>query len=460
MRTETVDYGAIAPNPNNPRQDFNEPALEAMAESFAFTPERPGEPFQPPIVVKDGERYLIIDGERRWRAMGMLGTERCTVNVADDMDEANAVAAALATDSKEKLTSAERAVGMQQMLLLGASDEAAETLAGASAGSAAAARKVALQAGHAVQVSMDDLFKVAAIDDESGREELIRILEEDGMEAGWGSRFHTRQRELSALQRAANDRREAQHLLADLVDARELDDVVEDEEPDQRSWSLVKRLSLSGLRAAANGSGLGLDRADAVGYLPPLPEKTDSWGSVPQTLVGVYVPVSEEEAAERDAETAADEERAATRALLEEQVGEFIAAHLAFAVGLCASGEVGLDAYAVLHDAIREAAWEDGSETVWDAMDAAGASFGTAQQLLAVLPFVWLRSVDHDLARYGRAASRYSMGGEEVPSYYVAEVSGMLVAYDMLTECDYEPSDEERRVFEGWRRNLPPEDAN
>ena len=457
MRTETVDYKAIAPNPNNPRQEFNEPALKAMAESFAFTPERPGEPFQPPIVVRDGERYLIIDGERRWRAMGMLGTERCTVNVAEDMDEANAVAAALATDSKEKLTSAERAVGMQQMLLLGASDEAAETLAGASAGSAAAARKVALQAGHAVQVSMDDLFKVAAIDDESGREELIRILEEDGMEAGWGSRFHTRQRELSALQRAANDRREAQHLLADLVDARELDDVVEGEEPDQMAWSLNMRLTMSQLRTAAGGEGLGLDRGDAIGYLPPLPDKADSWGGVPQLYIGVYIPVSAEEAAERDAETAAEEDRRATRAMLEEQVSEFTDAHLAFAVGICASGEIGLEAYEVLHDAIREAAWDKGSETVWDAMDAAGAAFGTATQLLAVLPFTWLQSVDFSLHRYGRAASRYSMEGEEVPSYYVDDIREMVGVYDMLMECDYEPSNDERRVFEGWRTNMPDE---
>jgi hypothetical protein len=95
--------------------------LEALAETFSVNTERPGEPINPPILVRDGARYRIVDGERRFRAMLEVGTllASFTALVADSLDDANSLLAMLATDDKQQLTDLEKSKGVQQMLTLG-----------------------------------------------------------------------------------------------------------------------------------------------------------------------------------------------------------------------------------------------------------------------------------------------------------------------------------------------------
>lgn len=120
---KSVRLGDIRPSEQNPREDFGD--IGALARSIEATG---GEPLNPPVVVADGNVYRIVDGERRYRALSSIYGEDREVSalVADTMDEANELVAMLATDDKRQLTEAERARGVQQMIVLGIDEQRIE----------------------------------------------------------------------------------------------------------------------------------------------------------------------------------------------------------------------------------------------------------------------------------------------------------------------------------------------
>ena len=65
---EKLKITQVEPNRNQPRKHFDEEALEELAESIS----RYGV-IQPIIVVKKGDYYEIVAGERRWRASKKAG---------------------------------------------------------------------------------------------------------------------------------------------------------------------------------------------------------------------------------------------------------------------------------------------------------------------------------------------------------------------------------------------------
>ena len=60
----------IVPNPTQPRTDFDEEALEELSESI-----RQLGLIQPITVKRSSDKYIIISGERRWRAAEKAGLE-------------------------------------------------------------------------------------------------------------------------------------------------------------------------------------------------------------------------------------------------------------------------------------------------------------------------------------------------------------------------------------------------
>ena len=67
-----IDVFKIIPNPNQPRKHFDEEALQELASSIKLHGV-----IQPLVVNKsDNDQYLIIAGERRWRASKMAGLEK------------------------------------------------------------------------------------------------------------------------------------------------------------------------------------------------------------------------------------------------------------------------------------------------------------------------------------------------------------------------------------------------
>ena len=65
-----IKLSDIVPNPTQPRTEFNEEALNELAESI-----RQLGLIQPITVKREGDKYIIISGERRWRASEMAGLE-------------------------------------------------------------------------------------------------------------------------------------------------------------------------------------------------------------------------------------------------------------------------------------------------------------------------------------------------------------------------------------------------
>ena len=71
-----IDVSAIFANPNQPRKVFDETALKELADSIS----KHGV-IMPIIVNKSGDRYMIIAGERRFRASKLAGLSKVPVIV-------------------------------------------------------------------------------------------------------------------------------------------------------------------------------------------------------------------------------------------------------------------------------------------------------------------------------------------------------------------------------------------
>jgi ParB family chromosome partitioning protein len=67
-RVQKILIQDIIPNPEQPRREFDEQALDELADSI----KRHGV-LQPIIVMREGGQYHIVAGERRWRAAGKAG---------------------------------------------------------------------------------------------------------------------------------------------------------------------------------------------------------------------------------------------------------------------------------------------------------------------------------------------------------------------------------------------------
>ena len=166
----SVRLGDIRPSEQNPREDFGD--IGALARSIEATG---GEPLNPPVVVADGNVFRIVDGERRYRALSSIYGEDREVSalVAESMDEANELVAMLATDDKRQLTEAERARGVQQMLVLGVDEQRIERASRATAGQIRAARKLRGRIDAGVQVTLEQLEAASAFDDEKDVEAVL-----------------------------------------------------------------------------------------------------------------------------------------------------------------------------------------------------------------------------------------------------------------------------------------------
>lgn len=167
---KSVRLGDIRPSEQNPREDFGD--IGALARSIEATG---GEPLNPPVVVADGNVFRIVDGERRYRALSSIYGEDREVSalVAESMDEANELVAMLATDDKRQLTEAERARGVQQMLVLGVDEQRIERASRATAGQIRAARKLRGRIDAGVQVTLEQLEAASAFDDERDIEAVL-----------------------------------------------------------------------------------------------------------------------------------------------------------------------------------------------------------------------------------------------------------------------------------------------
>ena len=107
-----IEVSKIIPNPTQPRTEFNEEALDELADSI-----RQLGIIQPITVRKtDNEKYIIISGERRWRAAQRANLESLPAYVRE-VDDENLHAMALVENiQRQDLNAIEIALGMQRLL--------------------------------------------------------------------------------------------------------------------------------------------------------------------------------------------------------------------------------------------------------------------------------------------------------------------------------------------------------
>ena len=107
----TVDISLIDNNPGQPRKHFNEERLAELAASI----EQHGI-VQPLIVKRNGERYTIIAGERRFRAARLAGLDEVPV-VIRDMDDSEVMEVALIENiQRENLNPIEEAAAISFLM--------------------------------------------------------------------------------------------------------------------------------------------------------------------------------------------------------------------------------------------------------------------------------------------------------------------------------------------------------
>lgn len=109
MRVKIMD---IEPNREQPRKDFNDEALQELADSIA----KYGV-LQPLLVRPIGDSgYQLIAGERRWRAARLAGLTEIPVVVREMSDEEAAVFALIENLQREDLNPVEEAFGLRKLM--------------------------------------------------------------------------------------------------------------------------------------------------------------------------------------------------------------------------------------------------------------------------------------------------------------------------------------------------------
>lgn len=108
---EEIEITLIDRNPNQPRKTFKEETLKEMATSIASYGV-----LQPLLLVKNGDRYLIIAGERRFRAALMAGLKTVPAIVRDFTDQQIQEISLIENLHREDLNAIEAAEGMKELM--------------------------------------------------------------------------------------------------------------------------------------------------------------------------------------------------------------------------------------------------------------------------------------------------------------------------------------------------------
>ncbi len=106
-----ISLSDIVPNPTQPRTEFDEEALEELADSI-----RQLGLIQPITVKRDGEKYIIISGERRWRASERAGLESIPAYIREVDDTTLHAMALVENIQREDLNAIEISLGMQRLV--------------------------------------------------------------------------------------------------------------------------------------------------------------------------------------------------------------------------------------------------------------------------------------------------------------------------------------------------------
>ena len=107
-----LDINLVEPNRDQPRKYFDEDALLELSESV-----KEHGIVQPLLVQKKDDYYMIIAGERRWRAAKKAGLKEVPVNIAEGLSEQEILEIALIENiQREDLNPIEEALTYKRLL--------------------------------------------------------------------------------------------------------------------------------------------------------------------------------------------------------------------------------------------------------------------------------------------------------------------------------------------------------
>lgn len=108
---QTLKITEVEPNRDQPRKQFDEEALEELAESI-----KKYGLIQPIVVTKKDGYYQIIAGERRWRASKKAGLTTIQAIVREDDEKKNKEIALIENIQREDLNVVEKAIGIKSLM--------------------------------------------------------------------------------------------------------------------------------------------------------------------------------------------------------------------------------------------------------------------------------------------------------------------------------------------------------
>lgn len=106
-----IPVDQIKPNPNQPRRRFDEGAIDELASSIAAVGL-----LQPVVVVPDEGEYVLIAGERRWRAAKKAGLSVIPAVIRGSSPESNLVEALVENLQRQDLSPLEEAHAFRQLM--------------------------------------------------------------------------------------------------------------------------------------------------------------------------------------------------------------------------------------------------------------------------------------------------------------------------------------------------------
>ncbi|WP_308515158.1 ParB/RepB/Spo0J family partition protein [Sphingomonas flavescens] len=106
-----IDLAEIKPSPTQPRVHFDEEALDELAESI-----RQRGVLQPILLRAEGDGYIIVAGERRWRAAQRARIHTIPAIVREIDDSTQAELALIENIQRQDLNPLEEAEGYRQLI--------------------------------------------------------------------------------------------------------------------------------------------------------------------------------------------------------------------------------------------------------------------------------------------------------------------------------------------------------
>ncbi len=106
-----IELNKIYANPNQPRKAFDEGALKELADSISVHGV-----ITPIVLNRDGDKYMIIAGERRYRASKLAGKKTIPAIIRDYNERQIKEISLIENLQREDLNPIEAAVAMQQLM--------------------------------------------------------------------------------------------------------------------------------------------------------------------------------------------------------------------------------------------------------------------------------------------------------------------------------------------------------